>query len=79
MPLELLRHLAQQTLPLTVTSAADIDKLRVLRAAGHVAVLLPATQAQGETLFARVLTVTPAGYTALRTGTDASLPATADE
>lgn len=78
MPLELLRDLARQALPVTVTSPEDIDKLRVLRAAGHIAVLLPQTDAEGENLFARVLAVTAAGHEALNAGTDAALQA-ADE
>lgn len=63
MPLELLHKLAGQSLPATVTDPADIDKLRLLRAAGHVAVLLPPVSAHHA--FARVLTLTPEGKKAL--------------
>lgn len=43
MPVELLRQLSEQTLPVTITDLADIDKLRVLRAAGQVACTMNAT------------------------------------
>lgn len=69
MPLELLRQLAGRQLPLTVTDTADIDKLRVLRAAGHVAVLLPGLDQ--DTPFARVLAITPEGCLALQSDTPA--------
>ena len=63
MPLELLRQLAEQQLPLTVTDTGDIDKLRVLRAAGHVAALIsPLEQDQP---FARVMAITAEGRRAL--------------
>ncbi|KAF1047402.1 hypothetical protein [Xylophilus sp.] len=65
MTLELLRDLSHARLPLTVRTAQDIDKLRVLRAAGHVAAMLPATGAQGDRLFARVLAITGRGRRAL--------------
>lgn len=59
MPVELLRAIADKPLPLTITDPADIDKLRVLRAAGHIAVLLPPPGTdQG---FARVLHITTEG------------------
>jgi len=41
MPLELLRHIAQQSLPYTVYAPAEIDKLRVLRAADLVSAFIP--------------------------------------
>ena len=59
MPMELLKVLAQTPLPATVTALAEIDKLRVLRAAGLVAAMLPAPGARRG--FARVLTITPKG------------------
>lgn len=63
MPLELLREIAQKALPLTVDDPAQIDKLRVLRASGHVAVLLPAPFSDNQ--FARVLAITAEGRAAL--------------
>lgn len=59
MPVELLKAIANKPLPLTITDPADIDKLRVLRAAGHVVVLLPSPGS--DQAFARVLHVTPKG------------------
>ena len=41
MPMELLRLIARQPLPYTVYAPADIDKLRVLRAAGLVSAFVP--------------------------------------
>ena len=41
MPMELLRHIAQQPLPYTVYAPAEIDKLRVLRAAELVSAFIP--------------------------------------
>lgn len=64
MPVELLREIAKKPLPLTVEDTATIDKLRVLRAAGHVAVLLPAPSSNQP--FARVLAITAEGWAALQ-------------
>jgi hypothetical protein len=64
MPLELLRELSQKSLPLTVEDAPSIDKLRVLRASGHVAVLLPTPSSENQ--FARVLAITAEGWAAIR-------------
>jgi hypothetical protein len=63
MPLELLHRIAGRPLPLTVTDPTEIDQLRVLRAAGYVAVFLPALRAPSG--FARVLTITAEGRKAL--------------
>ena len=41
MPMELLRRLADQELPAALYAPADIDRLRVLRAAGLVTALIP--------------------------------------
>ena len=68
MPLELLREIATKELPLTVTDLAQIDKLRVLRASGHIAVLLPAPGAAAVNQFARVLAVTVKGHEAIAAG-----------
>ncbi len=63
MPLELLYKMSQSPLPATITDVADIDKLRVLRAAGHISVLLPHLKAKKP--FARVLAITKEGREAL--------------
>ncbi len=68
MPLEFLHEIATKELPLTVTDLAEIDKLRVLRASGHVAALLPAPGASEANQFARVLAVTAKGHEALAAG-----------
>lgn len=64
MPVELLKVIVHQSLPLTVTDENDIDKLRVLRAAGYVSVLLPSPG--GDQRFARVLRITAKGREAVR-------------
>ena len=63
MSLELLRELAQTRLPCTLTQEHEIDLLRVLRAAGHIAALLPAPGSGGQ--LGRVLAITGAGRKAL--------------
>lgn len=63
MTLKLLHEISKRTLPLTVTDLEEIDKLTVLRAAGHLAVLLPSCNAK--TPFARVLAITRKGRDAL--------------
>lgn len=60
MPFEYLREIAQAELPLTVDQEANIDKLRVLRAADLVSVLLPSATSETQK-FARVLAITPKG------------------
>jgi hypothetical protein len=64
MPVELLREIAKKPLPLVVDDAADIDKLRVLRAAGHVEVVLPDPSSPSQS--AQVLAITPEGLAALK-------------
>ncbi|RYF02120.1 MAG: hypothetical protein EOO32_01220 [Comamonadaceae bacterium] len=64
MPMKLLQWLARSPLPLTLTASPDIDKLRLLRAAGLVAVMLPGVQAASP--FARVLAITRRGRVELR-------------
>jgi hypothetical protein len=66
MPFEYLVEIAKAELPLTVDDEACIDKLRVLRAADLVAVMLPPAHAAGQQ-FARVLALTPKGRELLRT------------
>jgi hypothetical protein len=63
MPFEYLREIAQTQLPLTVDQEANIDKLRVLRAADLVSVMLPSTTTTTADApqFARVLAITPKG------------------
>ena len=60
MPFEYLREIAQAQLPLTVDQEDCIDKLRVLRAADMVSVMLPSAQSRTQN-FARVLAITPKG------------------
>jgi hypothetical protein len=64
MPMELLQKISRRALPLTVTDIESIDKLRVLRASGHVAVFLPHINCKKP--FARVLAITESGREALR-------------
>ena len=64
MPMELLKKISYRALPLTVTDIESIDKLRVLRASGHVAVLLPSIYAKKP--FALILIITERGREALR-------------
>lgn len=59
MPVELLEAIANKPLPLTLTNPADIDKLRVLRAAGYVAAMLPVPGT--DQAMARVLHITSEG------------------
>lgn len=63
MPFEYLREIAQAELPLTVHHEEHIDKLRVLRAADLVTVMLPSPTSGAQ--FARVLAITPKGRAAL--------------
>lgn len=63
MSMELLRELADRPLPCTLTSEHDIDRLRVLRAAGLIVALLP--KPGSESQLGRVLTLTSAGRQAL--------------
>jgi len=63
MPFEYLREIAHAKLPLTVEEESSIDKLRVLRAADLVSVLLPSPGAPAQ--FARVLAITPKGRAVL--------------
>lgn len=73
MPVELLKAIVNKPLPLTITDPNDIDKLRVLRAAGYVIVLLPSSG--GDQRFARVLHITAEGRDAvLNARIDPALP-----
>ncbi|WP_233247133.1 hypothetical protein [Acidovorax sp. 107] len=71
-PFEYLREIAQASLPITVEEEASIDKLRVLRAAGLVAVMLP--HPLSGILHARVLAITPRGRDLLTTQCEAPGP-----
>jgi hypothetical protein len=64
-PFEYLREIAQAQLPITVEDEASIDKLRVLRAADLVSVMLP--HPLSGIHHARVLALTPKGREALVT------------
>lgn len=65
MTLELLRQLAQEDrFPAPVVDEADIDKLRVLRAAGMVQADLPGEWASGKA--ARLIAITGLGRATLR-------------
>lgn len=67
MPMELLRELATQTLPLEVPEQNDADKLRVLCAAGLVAAFLPPTDPLRDRIHkpATALAITTKGRDAL--------------
>ncbi|MGD9773567.1 hypothetical protein [Diaphorobacter sp.] len=66
--LDYLRQLAQQDqLPAPVTGEADIDMLRVLRAAGMVQAEIPGVDKPGRT--ARLIAVTGLGRATLRAET----------
>lgn len=64
MPMEFLRAMAQKSLPCTVTEESDIDRVRVLRAAGYVAAFLPGSRSDGAEC--RVLAITGLGRKALQ-------------
>ncbi|MDM0112875.1 hypothetical protein QTI66_12005 [Variovorax sp. J22R133] len=74
MPLEFLRQIAQEKLPLAVYAPADIDRLRVLRAADLVTALIPPAEpleGGGQShKAAQVLAITPRGRDALRDETE---------
>lgn len=67
MCIETLRELSAGTRPQTFSSGRMIDELRVLRAAGLVAVLVLRAGPSEPREVARFLAITPAGYRALRT------------
>lgn len=64
MPIELLRSLASSKLPMTVEDIGDIDRLRVLAAAGLVRAMLPDVGARVQR--AEVLSLSPEGEETLR-------------
>lgn len=74
MPMELLRRLATQELPTALYAPADIDRLRVLRAADLVAALIPPVETLegGAQLHkaAQVLRITEKGWSALADETE---------
>lgn len=61
MPLELLQDLATQTLPRVIDDPADVDKLRILRAAGYVNAEMPSPAPGSAAGQARVLGITARG------------------
>lgn len=70
MTLQLLLDFAQQRLPMDIMDMAEIDKLRLLRAAGLVSMLITNKPINADpphwTCVARVLAITPEGVQALR-------------
>lgn len=64
MPVELLRSLASSKLPMTVEDIGEIDRLRVLAAAGLVRAVLPDVGARVQR--AEVLGLSPEGEETLR-------------
>ncbi|MES2610139.1 MAG: hypothetical protein V4679_07855 [Pseudomonadota bacterium] len=64
MPIEYLRTLKHDELPYPETDTTNIDKLRILRAAGMVEVELPDVDAQRPV--ARIIAVTGLGCATLR-------------
>jgi hypothetical protein len=76
MPMELLRRLADMELPLALYAPADIDRLRVLRAAQLVEALIPPVETlEGGAQVhksAQVLCITSKGRQALARETEAS-------
>lgn len=63
MPMELLRKLANEPLPTTITDVEDVDKARVLHAAGQIACTFSELGAVEP--LARVLAITRDGKAAL--------------
>lgn len=76
MPMELLRRLAAEKLPMALYAPADIDRLRVLRAADLVAALIPPVESlEGGAQVhkaAQVLCITPKGRQALASETESA-------
>lgn len=76
MPMEFLRQLAGQELPLALYAPADIDRLRVLRAANLVEALIPPVETlEGGAQVhkaAQVLCITPLGRKALARETEST-------
>lgn len=63
MPMELLRKLANEPLPTTITDAEEVDRARVLHAAGQIACTFSELGAVEQ--FARVIAITRDGKAAL--------------
>jgi len=63
MPMELMVALARGKFPTGVDNPADVDKLRVLAAAGLVEAQLPDVESEAQR--AQVLAITPEGKAAL--------------
>jgi hypothetical protein len=70
MPMELLRQIAQRRLPYTIYAPAEIDKLRVLRAAELITAFIPPAEelpcGSESHRPAQVLAITPKGQKALQ-------------
>lgn len=75
MPMEFLRTIAEQKLPYVVHAPAEIDKLRVLRAADLVTAFIPPSERnlQGRAIrqLAQVESITAKGMLALNKATSA--------
>ncbi len=71
MPLELLREIAEGTLPRRISDETQIDKVRVLAAAGMVIAELPDPDSSDSAL---VLTLTGLGRASLKIRTPPPLP-----
>ncbi|MGI4778832.1 MAG: hypothetical protein ACRYGA_12050 [Janthinobacterium lividum] len=81
MSIELLEHMAAQTLPLDCLDDEQRDGLLVLRSAGLIAALLvrtPATEEPAGPIVVRVLAITPAGRRLLRRAKGAGAPCAAE-
>lgn len=70
MPMELLREIAEGSLPMSISEESSIDKIRILAAAGMVIAELPEPGASGVAL---VMTVTGFGRATLK-ARDGELP-----
>jgi len=74
MTMDLLRSIASTRLPRSITSPEDIDRVRILRAAGLVVAFIPApsrpSTLPGIEKAAQVLTITQKGHEELRRSCD---------
>lgn len=66
MPMALLEELAEVNFPFEVADPEDVDKLRVLLAAGHIDAVIPPVAHDQSRRPAIVLEITPLGRKALR-------------
>jgi hypothetical protein len=66
MPMDLLEELADLDLPCEISDRVEVDKLRVLLAAGHIDAVIPPVAHDQTQKPAIVLEITPLGRKALR-------------